>query len=368
MGGLAPSNPGASRRPVVLSDAQVLIVGAGAIGATVAAWLAAEGVKVTVLDVGNIAAALRRSGITTYEIRNPGSTRRTVQVRVAQRAGDCADADIVVLAVKNYSLAEVAQQVRQELGDQPIVVSMANGRENQEILPKFFRRVIYCVVGYNARRDEPVVVGYQKKGPLLIGTPNNALGEELRQVREVLARGCPTQIVDRLQDAVHTKIVMNLTNALDALVGHGYRPLSNFRVYQQLLSQTLWEGVRVVRAAGFHEHRIAGIPSFAQLRLSALLPGWLTRPVFRSKLRAMVMASMTQDVVLRGAAHTELESITGYLVRLAANVGVAVPYNEAIYRLGKANFHPGFEPLRCEDVLAAVFATANEPRVQRCRS
>ena len=46
--------------------------------------------------------------------------------------------------------------------------------------------------------------------------------------------------------------------------------------------------------------------------------------------------------------------ITGYLVRLAKNVGVAVPYNEAIYRLGKENFRPGFTPMRCEDVLAAV--------------
>ncbi len=31
-----------------------------------------------------------------------------------------------------------------------------------------------------------------------------------------------------------------------------------------------------------------------------------------------------------------------------------VPYNRAIYRLGKEKFRPGFEPLRCEDVLAAV--------------
>ena len=339
-----------------MSEAKVLMVGAGAIGASVAAWIAAEGVDLTVLDVGEIAAALRASGITTYEIGDAARTRRTIQVRVAEAAGECADADIVVLAVKNYSLAAAARQLREQLGDRAIVVSMANGRENQEILPKFFSRVIYCVVGYNARRDQPVVVGYQRKGPLLIGTPDNSLGAELRLVQEVLARGCPTRIVDRLQDAVHTKIVINLTNALDALVGRGYRPLSSFPVYQRLLSQTLWEGVRVVRAAGFHEYRIADMPSFAQVRMSALLPGWLTRPLFRRKLRALVMASMTQDVALRGAVHTELESITGYLVRLAAKVGVAIPYNEAIYRLGRERFHPGYEPLRCEDVLAAATA------------
>ena len=335
-------------------NVRLLFVGAGAIGACVAAWVAAANENVTVLEVGEIADALRESGITTYEIGNPARTRRTIKVRAVERPRDCSDADIVVLAVKNYSLAEVARQVREELGDRPIVVSMANGCENQKILPKFFSRVIYCVVCFNARRDEPVVVGYQRKGPLLIGTPDNALGAEMRQVQEVLAQGCPTEITERLQDAVHTKMVVNLTNALDALVGRGLCPLSSFPAYQHLLSKTLWEGVQVVRAAGYREHRIEGMPSFAQIRLSALLPGWLTRPAFRRKLRAMFISSMTQDVALRGAVNTELESITGYLVRLAADVGVRVPCNEAIYRLGKENFHPGFEPLSCEEVLAAA--------------
>ena len=72
------------------------------------------------------------------------------------------------------------------------------------------------------------------------------------------------------------------------------------------------------------------------------------------KLRAMAMSSMTQDVALRGATDTELESITGYIVRLAAEHGVPVPYNSAILKLGREKFHPGFEPLRCEDVLEAV--------------
>jgi len=210
------------------------------------------------------------------------------------------------------------------------------------------------VVGYNARRDAPVVVGYQRKGPLLIGTPGNKLGGELRLVQSILARGCPTEIVDRLQDAVHTKIVINLTNALDALLGRGSVPLSNLAAYQQLLSQTLWEGIRIIRAAGYREHRIAGIPPFALLHLVAALPGWMTRPVFKRELRAMRMSSMTQDVVLRGAHDTELESITGYIVGLAARHGVPAPYNRAIYRLGREKFHPGFEPLRCEEVLAAV--------------
>src|SRR5262245_50014398 len=213
-------------------------------------------------------AAMRRTGIAFDE---PETTRRTVRVAVVDWPGGIADVDIVVLAVKNYSLAAVARQVRDELGDRPVIVSLANGIDNQRILPEFLSKVIYGVVGYNARRDEPVVVGYRHKGPLVIGTPDNSLQDELRLVQSILARGCPTAITDRLQDAVHSKIVVNLTNALDALLGRGARPLPDLAIYQQLLTQALWEGVRVVRAAGYREHRIAGIPPFALLHLAAVL-------------------------------------------------------------------------------------------------
>jgi 2-dehydropantoate 2-reductase len=337
-----------------VSEAKILFIGPGAIGASVAAWVAESYPAVFILGHGESQAALRQNGITTYAFAEPERTRRTVRVATVDRPGDIDDVDIVVLAVKNYSLEALARQVRAELGDRPIVVWLANGIDNQRILPKFFSRVIYGVVGYNARRDEPVVVGYQRKGPLLIGTPDNTLSDEMRLVQSILARGCPTEIVDRLQDAVHTKIVINLTNALDALIGRGAKPLSNLAIYQRLLSQTLWEGVRVIRAAGYREHRIAGMPPFALLHVLAVLPGWLMRPMFKREVRAMRMSSMTQDVVLRGARDTELESITGYIVGLAAEHGVPVPYNRAIYRLGKERFHPGFEPLNCEDVLAAV--------------
>jgi 2-dehydropantoate 2-reductase len=198
------------------------------------------------------------------------------------------------------------------------------------------------------------VVGYQRKLPLLIGTLDNTLGAELLLVQSVFGRGCPTEIVDRMQDAIHTKIVVNLTNALDALVGRGARPLSSPAVFQRLLTQTLREGVHTIRAAGRREYRVPGMPSFTLLQLVVALPDWLTRPLFRRRLRAMRMSSMTQDVMMHGAQDTELESITGYIVQLAAEHGVPVPYNRAILKLGREKFHPGFEPMRCEDVLAAV--------------
>jgi 2-dehydropantoate 2-reductase len=337
-----------------MTDPKILFIGAGAIGGSVAAWVAENYPATFVMGHGATLAALRQNGLTTYRFDAPEATRRTVHPIIVDRPGAVADAAIVVLAVKNYSLEAVARQVKDELGDRPIIVSVANGIDNQRILPKLFSKVVYGIASYNARPEAPGVIGYQHKLPLLIGTLEPALGAEVRLVQSVLGRGCSTEIVERMQDVIHTKIVVNLTNALDALVGRGARPLSNPEIFQRLLTQTLWEGVRTIRAAGHREYRVPGMPSFLFLHLAAALPDWLTRPLFRRRLRAMRMSSMTQDVMLHGAEATELESITGYIVDLATRHGVPIRYNRAILKLGQEKFRPGFAPVTCEEVLAAV--------------
>jgi Ketopantoate reductase len=335
-------------------DKTVLFVGAGAIGASVAAWVAPHHSKLFVMDIGAVQTALKNSGITVYQADKPQQTKQTVRVKTIDRIEELPDVDIIILGVKNYSLPAMAEMLKKTVGDRPVIVSMANGTDNQSILPRYFSKVIYAVISFNARRDEPVVVGYQKKGPLLIGTPDNSLKEELQMVQAILGKGCETIIVDHLADAVHSKIVMNLTNALDTLVGQGYRPISNFGIYQKLLPNTLWEGVTIIKAAGFKECKMGGMPSFFLLRLGTLMPAWIARPIFKHKIKTMVMSSMTQDILLRGSGTSEIDSLTGYIVRLAEKHHVPAPYNKTIYRLAKDRFGPGFQPMRCEDVLAEV--------------
>jgi len=333
---------------------KVLFIGAGAIGAAVAAWTAPHYEELYVMDTGAIQDALKSEGITIYQTDRAEATRETVKVRTIDSLGELPDVDIIVLGVKNYSLPKMAETLVSAFGDRPLIVSLANGTENQKILPQYFTKVAYGVISFNARRDRPVVVGYQKKGPILLGTPDGSLKEELRSVQAILALGCETLVVDDFQNAVHSKIVMNLTNALDTLVGQGYQEVSNFAVYQKLLTSTLWEGVRIVKAAGYRECKMGGMPSFATLRLGAILPGFLTRSMFRKKIRTMVMSSMTQDILLRGSGSSEIDSLTGYIVSLAHEHGVKAPFNETIYRLAKDNFGEGFKPMSCEAVMAAV--------------
>src|SRR6478609_4688190 len=116
-----------------MSEPKILIIGASAIGASVAAWVAVSYYSVLIMGRGQAQDALRKDGITIYNFAAPAETRRTVRIPTVTRPGEIADVDIVVLGVKNYGLEAVAKQVRDELGDRPIIVSLANGIDNQRI-------------------------------------------------------------------------------------------------------------------------------------------------------------------------------------------------------------------------------------------
>jgi 2-dehydropantoate 2-reductase len=337
------------------NDLKMAFFGTGAIGASVGGWVAPFHKETYFLDQGKILDALKTSGISLYQGDKKDKTMTTVPVKVMEDLSELKSMDVIVIGVKNYSLEAIAQLIKANAKEDVIIVSMANGIDNQQILPKYFSRVIYCIVSYNAWMDQPVTVGYQKKGPLVLGTPDNSLRTEMNTVADIFNQGVQTVITEHLQDAVHSKIVVNLTNSLTTLVGHGFKEISDLDTFQRLLTNTLYEGVRVVKAAGYKECKLGGMPPWSLLTASAMLPRPLTRPLFKKNVAKMVMSSMSQDIIQRGGTSSELDSLTGYILKLARQNKVKTPYNETIYELGKERFNkPGFIAMDVKEVWAEV--------------
>jgi len=177
----------------------------------------------------------------------------------------------------------------------------------------------------------------------------------MRTLAEIWGRGVETLITDHLQDSVHCKMVINLTNSLTTLVGHQVREISDRSLFQKLLTNLTYEGVRILKAAGYHESKLGGMPSWLILQVGALLPRAISRPLFEKNIKKMVLSSMAQDILQRRGTESELETINGYLLNLAEVFDVPVPYNRAIYELCKREFaKPDFQPLDVRDVWAEV--------------
>lgn len=329
---------------------KILFFGAGAIGGSVAAWVASKHGEVYVYDRGEIARAVKEKGISTY-LGGDKAGAENAKVRVIDDISRGGEFDVIVVGVKNYSLDAVSAEIKKHAGDRPIIIGMQNGAENQSILPKYFSKVIYCVIGYNAWIDEPGVIGYQKKGPLIFGTRKNELMDEMKALAAIFSPGVETVVVDHLQDAVHSKIIINLTNSLTTLIGHNVKPVSDEALFQRVLTNLLLEGVKIARAAGYGQCKIGGMPSWGLIWAGAKLPRLITKGMFRRNAKKMVLSSMAQDIIQRGGHDSELETINGYFLKLAEKHNVDAPFNRAVYDLCRREFaKPKFEPMDIREV------------------
>lgn len=322
----------------------VLVVGAGAIGLSITGWIFPHNKNLHLLARGASVNAIRSHGLRLYQIGQEATTA-PIPVKVIESLDEVPPPDIIIITVKNYDLEKTAQTLWHQLGNcRPIVASLQNGVENQQILPKYFSKAIYGVVCYNAWRDGVGKVSYVKRGYLTIGTLRSDLRTELQTVEDVFKPGLECSVTNRLQDAVHCKLTINLINALMALVGFRKRSIESEKILVHMTTRLLEEGIQVLQAAGFKEHYLGSLPSWSDIRIAVDIPESTANPLYDFIVNRVGPTSMTQDV-FGGKTTTELESLNGYMLELARRVGVPMPINQAIYEIAKERFCSGFRPI-----------------------
>jgi 2-dehydropantoate 2-reductase len=332
----------------------LVVVGAGAIGSSVTGWIAPKYDRLFLLARGETAQVIKNQGLKFY-LKGKEANATPISVKIIESLDEISPPDIIVLAVKNYDLEATAATLREQLGShQPTVVALENGVENQRILPKYFTKVIYGVVCFNAWRDAPGRVGHQKRGYIILGTPQNDLQTEQQQVAAILRLGLDCILTNRLEDAVHCKLVFNLANALAALVGFQEQPMKSFDALAHMTVRLIWEGIQVIKAAGFNEHKLGNMPSWGVIRLSAILPRSVTAVFYRFTAHEELGLNSTAQDLLAGKSTTELESLNGYMLTLAQKAGLPMPINQAIYEIAKERFGPDFQPMTETELLAAI--------------
>jgi 2-dehydropantoate 2-reductase len=323
-------------------EPRVVVVGAGAIGSSIAGWIAPKYGNLSLLARGETLEVIKNWGLKSY-LKGGRLTATALPVHAVGSLAEIELPDVIVITVKNYDLDPTCHDLKAQLGDhEPIVVALQNGVQNQQVLPRYFARVVYGVVCYNAWRDGPGEVGHEPRGYVILGTPANGLQEEARAVAGIFGLGLDCVTTDRLQDAVHCKLVINLANALMTLVGFQRRPIGSFNLLVRMTLKLFWEGIQLLQAAGYHEHSLGSIPSWRSIKVGASLPAFMTSAMYRLNTKKLGLNSMAQDV-FGGRATTELETLNGYMLDLARRVKFSTPIDETIYEVAKERFGPDFQ-------------------------
>jgi 2-dehydropantoate 2-reductase len=307
---------------------RVCVVGAGVIGSLYAAHLARR-VEVCVLTRrAENASALAREGL-----RVSGKHEFTAQLSATVDPAELPAADLVILATKATDLGLAAAQLEGHLLG-AAVMTIQNGLGAEEIVRAHGKWPLVSAITFMAGvRHSDTHVEYELDTETWLG-PYACTGTPYQLVEEIAELLGAAELNSRpfqdLRPAQWSKLIFNATvNTVAALTGLAH--VSRFAEVGsptdlgQLVRDLMDEGKRVAAAAGVELYEDPWEMNVLAVRRgeTAAAAGQYAH-----------VPSMLEDV--RRRRPTEVDFITGSLVREAERLDVPVPLHTAMYRLVRA--------------------------------
>jgi 2-dehydropantoate 2-reductase len=176
---------------------RIAVMGSGGIGGYFGARLAAAGEDVAFIARGTHLDKLRQNGL---RLQSPLGDLHLRNVRATERPADIAAVDIVIFAVKLFDSEEAAAAIVTLVGSETRVVTLQNGIDSVETLPRFVPRsqVVGGTAYISVHLAQPGVIvhaGGVAQPPLTLAGRGDSKIEAFREAC-VRAGGMDVQTVD----------------------------------------------------------------------------------------------------------------------------------------------------------------------------
>lgn len=310
---------------------RVCVVGAGAIGSLLVGHIGAlDDVEMTVL----VRRESHAQDLNEKGLKVTGKSDLTAKVLASTDPADLGDVDLVIIATKTTA---VEASVKKFKGHFPnaTVMMIQNGlgcerlvRENGDW------PVIAGLTFMSGVRKSDVHVDYELDTPTWIGPWDKEADKPgypyVQQVEELINRsGLICEAYEDLRPVQWSKLIFNsAVNAIGAVTDTPHAPFyadtDDITDLGNLVKNMMDEGVAIAKAQGIE---LKSDP-FA-MNCKAVSQGGS-----HGGEEYAHVTSMLDDV--RHKSFTEVDWITGSIVRAAKEVGVPAPYHETMYRLVKA--------------------------------
>lgn len=301
---------------------RVAIVGAGAVGGTIAALLSRGGHEVTVTARG---AQLRT--ILDHGIELTGAwgdfTARVAASDVLTRSPELA-----IITTKAQNAEAAMRQNAHCLNGVPVMV-VQNGLDAltmaKRVLPD--ADIVGGLALYAASYLSPGKVAVTTDGVTCVGGPvSGAL-----YVSRVLGAVMPVTLTDNFEGAQWTKLIVNHINALPAITGLSAQEVISHRGLRLIMTESMREAVRAGLARGIDFEKVQGL-SDRMLRLLVRFPariGQLIPLAMKARMGATSNPGSTLQSIRRGQA-TEIDYLNGAVVTAAVGTDVATPIEQGL--------------------------------------
>ncbi|CAN7147490.1 2-dehydropantoate 2-reductase [Mesorhizobium caraganae] len=313
------------------AEKTIVIAGAGSIGCYVGGCLALAGRKVVFLARPRIAEALLGGGLRVTDLDGRDRSIKPVSV-TAEPAAALANADVVLVTVKNGATEEMAALIAAHASSDVVVVSLQNGVGNADRLRAGLgsRPVLAGMVPFNvvqsAEGDLPLHMHRASDGKVMI--EEGAAG--LAGLLDV--EGLAVETHADIKAVQWGKLLINLNNALVALSGLPLASELADRRWRLILAGQIDEALAAMKASYIAPARIGGLRPGLLPKLLRL-PDWLFRLVARRMLAIDPQARSSMWDDLQRGRPTEIGELQGTVLSLAEKAGTPAPLLKRVIAL-----------------------------------
>lgn len=288
---------------------RIAVMGAGGIGAYLAALLARAGHEVAVICRGRHLEAIRSSGL---RVLKEGEVLQVPQLLAASHPAEVGVVDVIVIAVKLYDLARAAADMAPMVGPHTMVVPIQNGVTSHEIINTALGGPYAAggTVFISASIAEPgVVVARGRTDRLIFGEIDCSISPRVRAFQQACQAAGIDAIAspDILRDMWEKFVVIAGTSAVCCLSRQSVGYVCADPALGGLMMQGMREAMGVARALGIDVADDTDRKGLA----------------FNQSVAYGTRVSMLEDI--DNGRRTELPWLSGHLVHEAARLGVNVP-------------------------------------------
>ncbi len=316
-----------------LRDTPITIVGAGAIGGTVGAYLDESGYDVTLVDVSlEHVEAIRNHGLRITGVRG----ERTFHPRVILAEDLSGPLGPTFLCVKSHFTEEVVRELEPLLAPYGYILSLQNGMNEALIAERVGReRTVGAFVHFGADLLEPGLIQLGYEATIHVGELDGWITPRVEMLKEILGHAMPTRVTDNISGFLWGKLVFGATAFVVSCVDVPVAEVIDDPLGRSLCRAASSEAYRVVRT------QVEKVESIGEFEPESFAPGDGMEERADESLATLAGAwrgatkqhmGIWRDLKAK-RRKTEVDMLVGQLVETGRERGISTPVNAAVLEM-----------------------------------
>lgn len=307
----------------------VTIVGAGAIGGTLGAYVARSGRAVRMVDQDEAHVAAMQSRGLTIQAFNETFTVPVEAVTVDNLSGPL---DVVVLAVKAQHTAGAMEALVPHLGPQSTVVSFQNGLCERIIADMIGEsRTVGCFVNFSSDYLEPGVIAYGGSGSVYLGELDGTISDRVKSLQALFSPWGPIKVTDNIWGYLWGKL--GYANMLFATALADETMADVVDRYRPLMIELAAEMYEVANHEGVVPEAFDGVEPSLYYPRDQQDPAALARSIDEltaiQRANKKVKSGIWRDLAVRHRT-TEVDQQIGLAAEIGAKHGLPMPLTRSL--------------------------------------